>query len=128
MKAAQISIVAFDRDPRLLESSKWTLEGRGYRVIPITHLAELESIPLTPPITLLVLCHSLSPKEGADAIAQASKRWPGIEKLTLLRNRSANPSELLGQILHTLDRPARQVSVASELAGYAGSSSYSHIY
>ena len=128
MKAAQISVVMYGHDAHLLETRKWVLEGLGYRVFAITHLAELDRIPIAPPIALLVLCHTLSPKDAANAVAQASLRWPGVKKLALLRENSKAPSRLPGRARQTLDGPTRLMSMVTELVGYAGSSSYSHIY
>lgn len=128
MKTAQISILIFGHDARLLETRKWALLSRGYRVLTATHLAELDSIPATPPVNLLVLCHTLSAKEGACAVAHATSRWPEIKQLALMRDSSKRPSQLLGQVLHTLDVPNRMLTKVSELVGYARSSSFSHTY
>jgi hypothetical protein len=128
MNATQISIVLFGHDARLLETRKWALHSLGYRVLTAMHLAELDRIPKTPPIDLLVLCHTLSAKECAHAVARASSRWPAIKKLALVRDASKRASQVLDQVLQTLDVPARLLTKVSELVGYAGSSSYSHTY
>jgi hypothetical protein len=128
MKATQITILMYGRDAHLLETRKWVLQSLGYRVLAIQRLAELNHIPLTPPVSLLVLCHTLSSKEGADAIARANSRWPEIKKLALVRDNSKNPSDLLGQVMHTLDGPALLLNMVGQLVGHAGSSSYSHTY
>jgi hypothetical protein len=128
MKATQISIVMYGRDAHLLETRKWVLQSRGYRILTIQHLADLNQIPLTPPVALLVLCHTLSSKECTDAVARASSRWPEIKKLALDRDRSSSPSKVLGQVMHTLDGPTHLLTTVSELVGHAGSSSYSHTY
>jgi hypothetical protein len=127
MNTSQISIVLFGHDARRLESRKWALHGLGYRVLTVMHLADLDSIPITPAIDLLVLCYTLSAKESGQAVADASARWPAIKKLALVREPKRG-SGVLGQVRQTLDGPARLLTVVSELVGYAGSSSYSHTY
>jgi len=128
MKPPQISIVMLGRNAHLLESRKWALQSRGYRVHTVTHSSGLDEIPATPPAALLVLCHTLSTKERADAVARASKRWKDVKKLLLMRDSSTTPGSVLGQVERILDGPAGLLKKVTELVGYAGSSSYSHTY
>src|ERR1700688_2914389 len=128
MRATQISIVMFGHNAHLLETRRWVLQSLGYRVHTIRRSAELDTLPLAPPVSLLVLCHTLSPKECGDAVTRASSRWPEIKKLVLLRDSSKKPSDLLGKVQHTLDIPARLLNTVTELVGYSGSSTYSHTY
>ena len=88
MKTTQISILLYGRDAHLQETRKWVLQSRGYRVLTIQRLTELNRIPLTPPIALLVLCHTLTSKECSEAIDRATSRWPKIKKLALVRDSS----------------------------------------
>jgi len=126
MKPTQISILMVGHDAHLLETRQWVLEGLGYRVLTIQHQTELDRIPLTPEIALIVLCHTLSAKERANAIAHASSRWPGVQKVALVGRDSKDPGEVLGQVRHALD--GRLLSMVSELVGYAASSPCSHTY
>jgi len=128
MKPPQISIVMLGRDTHLLETRKWVLQSLGYRVLTMSRLAELDGLAPTPPVNLVVLCHTLSTKERADAIARASKRWKDVKKLLLLRDSSTTPSAVLGQVERILDAPAGLLNKVTELIGYAGSSSFSHTY
>jgi len=116
------------RDTHLLETRKWVLQSLGYRVLTMSRLAELDGLAPTPPVNLVVLCHTLSTKERADAIARASKRWKDVKKLLLLRDSSTTPSAVLGQVERILDAPAGLLNKVTELIGYAGSSSFSHTY
>jgi hypothetical protein len=77
-------------------------------------------------MALMVLCHTLSSKERADAAARATGRWPGIQVLALLKGNSKDPSEVLGQVRHALD--GRLLTMVSELVGFAASSPCSHTY
>lgn len=128
MENTQVSIVMYGRNAHLLETRKWILKSLGYRVVAILHLAELDRIPLTPAVALLVLCHPLSSKECADAVAHASSRWSGIQKLDLMHDGSRSRTGIHSQVRQTLDVPAGLLTRVSELVGYAGSSSYSHTY
>ena len=128
MKPTHISIVLFGRDAHLLETRKWVLQSLGYRVLTVDRASELLDIPSTPPVALLVLCHTLSARECALGTAQASKRWPQVKKLALVRQGSQTPAGMLDQVLETLDGPTRLLATIGELVGYAGSSSYSHTY
>jgi hypothetical protein len=128
MNTSQISIVLFGHDARRLESRKWALNDLGYRVLTVMHLADLDRIPISPAIDLLVLCYTLSAKESAQALAHAAARWPAIKKLALVSDPAKRPSRLLGQVRLTLDGPARLLTTVSELVGYAGSSPCSHTY
>jgi hypothetical protein len=128
LKATQISILLYGHNARLLESRKWALQSRGYRVYAILQLTNFEDVPLAPRMDLLVLCHTVTPKECAAAVACASARWPEIKKLALVRDLGKRPAGILSRVLQTLDGPNRLLSTVTELVGYAGSSSYSHTY
>ena len=128
MKSHQISVLMYGHDAHLLESRKWVLESRGYQVHNIQRLTELNDLPATQPVSLIVLCHTLTPQESSDAVARASARWPGIKRLHLVADNSRYASQVLGQVMHTLDGPARLIHMVTELVGRSASSSYSHIY
>jgi hypothetical protein len=66
---------------------------------------------------LLILCHSLSPEECERAAALAIARWPDIQCLTLDFDGSRMPDGLLGQLLHTMDGPAKLISVVNQVIG-----------
>lgn len=126
MKPTQISILMFGRDTHLLETRQLVLQTSGYQVLTIHSLAELDRIPRTPEIALIVLCPTLSARERTDAVARASSRWPGIQKLALMGRNARDPREVVGQVRLVLD--GRLLSMVSELAGFAASSPCSHTY
>lgn len=128
MKSHNISVLMYGHDAHLLESRKWVLESRGYRIHIIQRLTELNHIPATPAVSLVVLCHTLTPHESDEAVTRTSARWPGIKHLHLVADSSRYASQVLGQVMHTLDGPARLIHMVSELVGHSASSSYSHIY
>ena len=120
--ANAVSILIYGHDEQLLETRQWVLQSRGSRILTITHPSGVMSIPRTPPIKLLLLCHSLSAEEGKAAIALGESRWPGIQILALEANVYRAPAGLLGQLLHTVDGPAKLISMVDELVG-SGSAS-----
>jgi DNA-binding response OmpR family regulator len=129
MNTTPISILLYGREPHLLTTSQWTLQSRGYQVVTMTDLDEIDSIPATPPIDLLVLGNMLTPKECANAVAKATARWPGIKRLSLTHDVTSAPARILGsQRMHPRDVPVRLLSMVGDLVGYAGSTSHSHIY
>ena len=119
MKMNQSSILLFGHDEYLLATRQWVLQSRGYRVLTTTNLARIDTIAAMPPIKLLVLCHSLSPAEIAEATARAAARWPEIQLLELMADGGRVPAGILGQLLHTMDGPAKLVSMVENLVGHA---------
>ncbi|HEX3569673.1 MAG TPA: hypothetical protein VHU44_02505 [Acidobacteriaceae bacterium] len=129
MKSKQISVLIYGHDARLLESRKWVLQSFGYRALSVRHLAGLNRVSLTPPIDLLVLCYTLTPKECDSAIAYAKLRWPNVKELALVRYSAAREAAPVpAHVLKALDAPDPLLSMVSQLVGHSTSSSYSHIY
>lgn len=129
MKSNQISVLIYGHDARLLESRKWVLQGCGYRALSVRSVGALNQVPLTPPIHLLVLCYTLSPKECESAIAHAKLRWPNVKELALVRHNAARDvASVLGDVHKALDAPDPMVSMVGQLVGHSTSSSYSHTY
>ncbi|HEV2618640.1 MAG TPA: hypothetical protein VGU23_01730 [Acidobacteriaceae bacterium] len=117
MKVNPNSILLYGRDEQLLATRRWVLESRGYRVLTLLDLAGFAAIPQNPPIRLVLLCHSLSQDECEAAMVLAEARWPGIQSLTLDAEAGRSPSGLLGQLLHTMDGPAKLVETVAKLMG-----------
>jgi DNA-binding response OmpR family regulator len=72
----KISILIYGRDAHLLETRKWVLQSRGYRVTTIPSLADIDLLPLAPAFELIILCHTLPEKEAEVATALASSDGP----------------------------------------------------
>ena len=129
MKSGQISVLIYGHDVRQLEARKWILQGCGYRALSVRHLCEIDRVPLTPPIDLLVLCSSLSAKECESAIAHAKLLWPDVKELQLVRHSPIREVSPVCPELHkALDATDPLLSMVGQLVGHASSSSYSHIY
>ena len=129
MKSNQISVLIYGHDARTLESRKWVLQSCGYRALSVRTIAALNRVPLTPPVDLLVLCYTLSPRECESAIAHAKLRWPNVKELALVRrNAGRDLSPVLADVQKAFDAPDGLLSMVGQLVGHSTSSSYSHIY
>lgn len=117
MKKKQSPIVMLGHDEHLLATRQWVLQTRGYRVITASDASLLQTLPPQPPVGLLVLCQTLSPEERQQAETLAETRWPEIKCLTLPAEAGRAPNGLLGQLLHTMDGPAKLLSMVTELVG-----------
>jgi hypothetical protein len=119
MKESQASILMYGHDAYLLATRQWVLESRGYRVLALADLDGFAAIPQTPAIRLVLLCHSLSAEECEAAMSLARARWPEIQSLVLDVDGSRAPAGLLGQLLHTMDGPAKLIAMVGKLMGSA---------
>ena len=127
MKSNQISVLIYGHDARTLESRKWVLQSCGYRALSVRSIAALNRVPLTPPIDLLVLCHTLTAKECENAIAHANLRWPNVKELILVRHNAREVSPVPANVHQALDAKDPLLSMVGQLVGHSTSSSYSHV-
>ncbi|GAC1416302.1 MAG: hypothetical protein NVSMB62_05770 [Acidobacteriaceae bacterium] len=108
-------ILMFGHNPNLLETRQWVLQSRGYRVVTAEALSAFESIPRSRTVSLVLLCHSLSPEERDGAIAISRSRWPGCLHLALEADHGRAPTGILGQLLHTQDGPGQLITKVGDL-------------
>ena len=117
MKRSHSCIVLIGHDQHLLETRQWVLETRGYHVVSLLKVSSIRTIPSSAPVQLVVLCHTLSDKEREAGRAAIGTRWPGVKMLTLKVEPGRAPTGILGQLLHTMDGPAKLLSMVNELVG-----------
>lgn len=117
MKKNHSSILILGHDEDLLATRQWVLQTRGYQVLTMHEPNTIQKVPLSAPVRLLVLCHTLSESEREMATATANARWPGVKSLTLVAESGRMPSGILGQLLHTMDGPAKLLSMVNEAVG-----------
>ena len=117
MKKNQSSILILGHDEHLLATRQWVLQTRGYQVLTVQELAAIQKIPLSAPVRLIVLCHTLTDSERQLATGIADARWPGVKLLTLVAEAGRMPSGILGQLLHTMDGPAKLLSMVTDAVG-----------
>ena len=111
MKHEHVAILIFGYDKCLLETRQWVLQTRGYRVVIALDLADINALPTSRPINLLVVCHSVPMADRDAAIALAETRWPGCRHLSLAADHGRMPTGILGQLLHTMDGPAHLIAL-----------------
>ena len=114
MKSASSTILLFGRQPELLDSRRWVLETRGYRVVVANSLVEMASLPKDPPVAVALLCHLLTPAERTAATALAATRWPGSVTRALTQS-APTPTGILGQLMHTSGGPTDLVAMVRTL-------------
>ena len=128
MNELKTSILLYGRDKLLLKTRGWVLEGGGYRTLTAFDRAEILEIPHQPPVTLLILCHSLASRDRVEAADQASRRWPQIKTLVLTKHFLEAPLNSAGVPNVNLDSPTALIETVRELVGdpAARVSSYVH--
>lgn len=105
------SILVYGRDAILLQTRAWILEKAGHRVV--STMRELESNPLSEPIGLMVLCHTLSPEERRKALLTLATRWPEAKRLQL--RPSSGPVESDVETFNTFEGPRGLLQKLNEL-------------
>jgi hypothetical protein len=126
MKKNQSSILIVGHDEHLLATRQWVLQTRGYQVLTMHEPASIQKVPLSAPVQLVVLCHTLSDTERELASQTANARWPGVKCLTLVAEPGRMPSGILGQLLHTMEGPAKLLSMVTEAVGSSASLHSAH--
>jgi DNA-binding NtrC family response regulator len=110
------SILIYGRDPSLLDTRRWVLERAGYRVLTAQNLAETEHSVATEPISLFLLCHSLSPQDCEVAFARADKIQPEMKRLLITANTPVCAHRDQDRLLSAFDGPKALVATVHEMA------------
>ena len=126
MKKSQSSILIVGHDEHLLATRQWVLQTRGYQVLTMHEPNTMQKVPLSAPVRLVVLCHTLSDSEREQATETANARWPGVKTLTLVAEPARMPSGILGQLLHTMDGPAKLLSMVNDAVGSSANLQSAH--
>ena len=117
MRKNQSSILIVGTDEHLNATRQWVLQTRGYQVVAVARPELIQRVAKEAPVRLVVLCHSLTEQECRRAADSAARRWPGVKHLVLTAESQRMPTGLLGQLLHTMDGPAKLLSMVSDLVG-----------
>jgi hypothetical protein len=80
---APASVLVFGRDFQLVHSRSLILEKAGFHVRTAFSLPDIQQLS-EPSMDVLLLCHSLSILECADALAITRERWPLIQSIALV--------------------------------------------
>jgi hypothetical protein len=91
------------------------LEKAGYTVFSALKPSEVEETILSQPISLLVLCHSLSSEKCKAALDFTESRRSGIRSLVLTAGTSPCSERAHDAILSAFDGPRRLVETVQNL-------------
>ena len=110
------SILVLGRDQRLLETRSWVLEQAGYRVVQATELAEAEALTKAEPVTVAVLCHTLSVEECRAALEALPRLRPRIQRLVMTASATDVTDGEQEAVLSAYDGPRRLLETVGRLA------------
>ena len=111
------SVLIYGLDPMLLKTRRWLLETSGYRALTVTHWSQFVCIPEQPPVSLLILCHSLDEESCSTALELAGARWPGVKHLLLGRNLLKPAPGPLRMAALSLEGPLTLIANVNTLVG-----------
>ena len=110
------SILVYGRDPSLLDTRRWVLERAGYRVLTAQTLEEARHLAATDPISVLLLCHSLSAQDYENALAVADSIRPEMRRLLITANTHLCTGRSEDHILSAFDGPRALIAAVQELS------------
>jgi DNA-binding NtrC family response regulator len=114
--SANICILIFGRDRLLLQTREWLLEAAGYRVVLAQTLAEVDEIVSKQHVQMLVLCHTVSVKDGEDALAVVTAHCPHV-KCLVLAEESKQKIASCAETLPMMSGPQSFISKIQTLVG-----------
>lgn len=109
------SILVYGRDASLLDTRSWVLERAGYRVLTALSLVEAERIAAVEPISLFLLCHSLSVEDCENALTAASTIQPEMKRLLMTANTPLPSLDPNDRVISAFDGPKKLVAAVHGL-------------
>ena len=97
------SVLVFGRDLQLVQARSLTLEKAGFHVRTAFSLPDIQQLS-EPFMDIIVLCHSLSIQECADALAITRERWPQIQSIALVPCSPDYGSNLADTVMDATER------------------------
>jgi hypothetical protein len=91
------------------------LASKGYRVIAVSSIVEIEHIDSADQVDLLMLCHTLTMEECGRAIAVVQSRWPKAKSLFVRSGRFGFHKEFEREIFDAMEGPEKLVTTVSRL-------------
>jgi DNA-binding NtrC family response regulator len=110
-------ILIFGRDSTLLETRGWLLERTGALVLTATSLTETKEIAAKHSISLLVICHSVSPEDCEQLLLAIEQLQPNVKKLLMTANTSLSPLGQGERTLSAFEGPAALLGTVRALLG-----------
>jgi DNA-binding NtrC family response regulator len=104
------SVLVFGRDHQLVHTRSLILEKAGFRVRTASSLPDIQQLLSEPTMDVMLLCHSLSIQECADALTITHERWPRIQTIALVSGSSDCGSKSVDTVIEVTEGPAKLIS------------------
>jgi DNA-binding NtrC family response regulator len=104
------SVLVFGRDYQLVHTRGLILEKAGFQVRTASSLPEIQQLLSKPTMDVMLLCHSLSPQDCAEALIITHERWPRIQTIALVSGSSGCGSKSADTIMEASEGPAKLIS------------------
>jgi hypothetical protein len=114
MNVSSARVLCIGRDPRLLETRQWVLQGR-FESEHVSSIADLEALDDSKCFDLVIFCHTLSPEECRRAAEIARSRWRGVQVLGLSSHTEACGPPICDQTVVGLDGPGVLLRKAEQM-------------
>jgi DNA-binding NtrC family response regulator len=104
------SVLVFGRDYQLVHTRGLILEKAGFHVRTVSTLPEIQRLPSEPTMDVMLLCHSLSTQDCAQALIITHDRWPQIQTIALVSGSSGCGTEAADTVMEASEGPAKLIS------------------
>ena len=108
-------VLVYGSDKLLLETRTMVLEQAGFRVLSAAEPSEAELLIGAHPVSLVVLCHSLSAIRCESVLEFAKSRKPAVRTLVLTAGVSTCANHGPTAVLSVFDGPARLTDIVRHL-------------
>jgi len=114
---ANISLVLFGEVPMLLQTRQWMLQSFGYEVRKAESISEATEEIRGKRVNLLIVCHSVSAKNGENIVALLRSCWPEAKFLMLQAEDSADSDTVSAVRVSGVDGPEKLIDRVRMIAG-----------
>ncbi|HSY37412.1 MAG TPA: hypothetical protein VK814_16790 [Acidobacteriaceae bacterium] len=108
--SAPASVLVFGHDYQLVHTRSLILEKAGFHVRTAHSLPDLQQLLSEPSIDVMLLCHSLTIEECAEALTLTHQRWPQIQTIALVSGSSDCASASADATMEATEGPAKLIS------------------
>jgi hypothetical protein len=105
-----VSILFYGRNERLLETRSWILGNAGYTVSTVQELDQFKRTIQREPISLSILCHTLTAEQQREALAIVKALRPTIKTVLLITPHLPILEEDADELLSTSEGPGALVA------------------
>ena len=97
-------VLIYGKEPSLLETRRQILRQGGFEVVAVSQFSEFAELPAQA-FRVLVLCHTLSPKEQQEAIAAIHRANPVLQTIIMTAYAPEFSAEATSRFLSAYDGP-----------------------